>query len=162
MMHFEPERIYLTEEGFKHLESELRRLQTVERMRIAEAFRAHKEHGEFSAEDTELESLKSDQAYVESRIQEIRGLLQSATIVREHDIPTEYVGIGSYVTVEDVNTGEQREFRIVGVTEADPEHHKLSYQAPIAHALIGYKVGDEVSVHLPKGEVRLRILAIRK
>ncbi len=162
MTHFEPDRIYLTEEGFKHLESELRRLQTVERMRIAEAFRAHKEHGEFSAEDTELESLKSDQAYVESRIQEIRGILQSATIIREQDIPTDYVGVGSYVKVEDVHTGEPREFRIVGATEADPEHHKVSYQAPLASALIGYKVGDEVTVHLPKGDVRLRILEIRK
>ena len=64
MTHFEPDRIYLTEAGFRQLESELRRLQTVERMRIAEAFRAHKEHGEFSAEDAELEILKSDQAYV--------------------------------------------------------------------------------------------------
>ncbi len=162
MTHFEPDRIYLTEEGFKHLESELRRLQTVERTRIAEAFRAHKEHGEFSSEDTELESLKNDQAYVESRIQEIRGILQSATIIREQDIPTDYVGVGSQVKVEDVNTGEQREFRIVGATEADPEHHKLSYQAPLASALIGYKVGDEVNVHLPKGDVRLRILEIRK
>lgn len=162
MTHFEPDRIYLTEEGFKHLEAELRRLQTVERMRIAEAFRAHKEHGEFSSEDTELESLKNDQAYVESRIQEIRAILQSATIVREEDIPTDYVGIGSYVKIQEVNTGEQREFRIVGATEADPEHHKLSYQAPIASALIGYKVGDEVSVHLPKGDARFRILEIRK
>jgi transcription elongation GreA/GreB family factor len=59
MTHFEPDRIYLTEAGFKHLEAELRRLQTVERMRIAEAFRAHKEHGEFSAEDAELEILKA-------------------------------------------------------------------------------------------------------
>lgn len=162
MTHFEPDRIYLTEEGFKHLEAELRRLQTVERMRIAEAFRAHKEHGEFSAEDTELESLKNDQAYVESRIQEIRAILQSATIVREADIPTDYVGIGSYVKIEDVNTGEQRAFRIVGATEADPEHHKLSYQAPIASALIGYKVGDEVEIQLPKGSARFRILEIRK
>ncbi len=162
MTHFEPDRIYLTEEGFKHLESELRRLQTVERMRIAEAFRAHKEHGEFSAEDTELESLKNDQAYVESRIQQIRAILQSATIIRPEDVPTDYVGIGSYVKIQDVNTGEEREFRIVGATEADPEQHKLSYQAPIASALIGYKVGDEVSVHLPKGEARFRILEINK
>ena len=77
MTHFEPDRIYLTEAGFRQLESELRRLQTVERMRIAEAFRAHKEHGEFSAEDAELEILKSDQAYVETRIQEIRAICRA-------------------------------------------------------------------------------------
>ena len=93
MTHFEPDRIYLTETGFRQLEAELRRLQTVERTRIAEAFRAHKEHGEFSAEDAELEILKSDQAYVETRIQELRAILQSATIVREQDIPTDYEGL---------------------------------------------------------------------
>jgi transcription elongation factor GreA len=162
MTHFEPDRIYLTEEGFRQLEAELRRLQTVERMRIAEAFRAHKEHGEFSAEDAELEILKSDQAYVETRIQEIRAILQSATIVREQDIPSDYVGIGSYVTIEELPSGERREFQIVGAMEADPEHHKLSYQAPLASALIGYKVGNEVEVHLPRGTVRVRIVDIRK
>ena len=46
--------------------------------------------------------------------------------------------------------------------EADPEHHKLSFQAPLASALIGYKVGDEVEVHLPKGALRVRIVDIRK
>lgn len=157
---FEQDKIYLTEEGYRHLEAELRRLQTVERARIAEEFRAHKEHGEFSPEDTELETLKNEQAYIESRIQEIRGLLQSATIVRNEDIPTDYVGIGSTVEVEEVETGERKQFRIVGAMEADPEHGKLSYLAPLASALIGYKVGDTVTVHLPKGEAHYKILRI--
>lgn len=159
---FEPDRIYLTEEGFRHLEAELRRLQTVERARIAEEFREHKEHGEFSPEDTELETLKNEQLYLESRIQEIRGILQSATIIREQDIPSDYVGIGSQVTIEDIETHEQKQFRIVGAMEADPEHGRLSYKAPIASALIGYKVGDVVEVHLPKGTVRYKILNISK
>lgn len=159
---FEHDKIYLTEEGYRHLEAELRRLQTVERARIAEEFRAHKEHGEFSPEDTELESLKNEQAYVESRIQEIRSLLQSATIIRQEDIPSDYVGIGSQVEVVEVDTGEQKQFRIVGAMEADPEKGKLSYLAPLASALIGYKVGDVVTVHLPKGEARYKIVSISK
>ncbi|MFQ3610840.1 MAG: transcription elongation factor GreA [Fimbriimonadales bacterium] len=159
---FEADRVYLTDEGFRHLEAELRRLQTVERARIAEEFRAHKEHGEFSPEDTELESLKNEQAYVESRIQEIKNILQSATIVRAEDIPTDYVGIGSLVTVEETETGTERQFRIVGAMEADPEQHKISYQSPIARALIGYKKGDVVEAHLPKGVSHFRIVDIRK
>ncbi|MER3402953.1 MAG: transcription elongation factor GreA [Armatimonadota bacterium] len=159
---FEQDKIYLTEEGYRRLEAELRRLQTVERARIAEEFRAHKEHGEFSPEDTELESLKNEQAYVESRIQEIRSLLQSATIIRQEDIPSDYVGIGSRVEVVEVDTGEQKQFRIVGAMEADPENGKLSYLAPLASALIGYKVGDVVTVHLPKGEAHYKIVSISK
>jgi len=162
MFEFEPDRIYLTESGYRQLEAELKRLQTVERARIADEFRAYKEHGEFSSEDTELESLKSELAYVEARILELRNVLQNAVIVREADIPTDRVGVGSVVTIEEVDTGTQKQFRIVGAMEADPEHQKLSYQAPVARALIGHRKGDVVEVTLPKGTVRYRIVNIEK
>ncbi|MEN3001399.1 MAG: transcription elongation factor GreA [Armatimonadota bacterium] len=162
MLEFEPDRIYLTESGYRQLEAELKRLQTVERARIAEEFRAYKEHGEFSSEDTELESLKSELAYVEARIQELRNVLQNAIIVREVDIPTDRVGVGSLVTIEEVGTGVRKQFRVVGAMEADPEHQKLSYQAPVVRPLIGHQEGDEVEVTLPKGTVRYRIVKIEK
>ncbi len=162
MFEFEPDRVYLTESGYRQLEAELKRLQTVERARIADEFRAYKEHGEFSSEDTELESLKSELAYVEARILELRNVLQNAIIVREADIPTDRVGVGSVVTIEEVDTGARKQFRVVGAMEADPEKGKLSYQAPIARALMGHQVGDEVEVILPKGTVRYRIVQIEK
>lgn len=162
MLEFEPDRIYLTESGYRQLEAELKRLQTVERARIAEEFRAYKEHGEFSSEDTELESLKSELAYVEARIQELRNVLQNAIIVREADIPTDRVGVGSVVTIEEVGTGVRKQFRVVGAMEADPEHQKLSYQAPVVRPLIGHQEGDEVEVTLPRGTVRYRIVKIEK
>ncbi|MCS7065988.1 MAG: transcription elongation factor GreA [Fimbriimonadales bacterium] len=162
MFEFEPDRVYLTESGYRQLEAELKRLQTVERARIANEFRAYKEHGEFSSEDTELESLKSELAFVEARILELRNVLQNAIIVREADIPTDRVGVGSFVTVEEVDTHTRKQFRIVGAMEADPEHQKLSYQAPVARALIGHQEGDEVEVVLPKGTVRYRIMKIEK
>ncbi len=162
MFEFEPDQVYLTESGYRQLEAELKRLQTVERARIADEFRAYKEHGEFSSEDTELESLKSELAYVEARIMELRNVLQNAIIVREADIPTDRVGVGSMVTIEEVESGTRKQFRIVGAMEADPENHKLSYQAPLARALIGHQVGDEVEVTMPKGTFRYRILSIEK
>jgi transcription elongation factor GreA len=162
MIEFEPDRIYLTEEGYRQLEAELKRLQTVERARIAEEFRAYKEHGEFSSEDTELESLKSELAYVEARILELRNVLQNAIIVRNEDIPTDRVGVGSLVTVEEVHTGTRKQFRIVGTMEADPEQHKLSYQAPVGRALLGHQVGEVVEVVLPKGTFHYRIVSIEK
>ncbi|GBC93179.1 Transcription elongation factor GreA [bacterium HR15] len=162
MFDFEPDRIYLTESGYRQLEAELKRLQTVERARIAEEFRVYKEHGEFSSEDTELESLKSELAFVEARILELRNVLQNAIIVREADIPTDRVGIGSVVTIEEVDTGARKQFRIVGAMEADPEQQKLSYQAPVARALLGHREGEEVEVTLPKGTVHYRIVKIEK
>jgi len=162
MFEFEPDRVYLTESGYRQLEAELKRLQTVERARIANEFRAYKEHGEFSSEDTELESLKSELAFVEARILELRNVLQNAIIVRDADIPTDRVGVGSVVTIEEVDTGARKQFRIVGAMEADPEHQRLSYQAPVARALIGHQEGDEVDVTLPKGTVRYRIVKIEK
>lgn len=162
MFEFEPDRVYLTESGYRQLEAELKRLQTVERARIADEFRAYKEHGEFSSEDTELESLKSELAFVEARILELRNVLQNAIIVREADIPTDRVGVGSVVTIEEVDTGTRKQFRIVGAMEADPERQKLSYQAPVARALIGHQEGDEVAVTLPKGTIRYRIVKIEK
>ncbi|MEO0248883.1 MAG: transcription elongation factor GreA [candidate division WOR-3 bacterium] len=157
----EEDRLYLTEEGYRRLEAELKHLTTVERHRIAEQFRESKEHGEFG-EDSEFEELKSEQAYVEGRIQDLKMILQRATVVREEDVPVDHVGVGSRVLLEDVDTKERKEIRIVGAAEADPSNGLVSYLAPLGEALLDHRVGDVVEVKRPHGKACYKVLAISK
>lgn len=155
------DRVYLTEEGYHRLDAELKHLMTVERARIAEQFRENKEHGEFG-EDSEFEELKSEQAYVEGRIKELKNLLQRAIVIRPEDVQTDQVSVGTKVKIQNVETGDKKEFRVVGALESDPEAGMISYLSPLADALMGHQKGDVVEAHLPKGVVKYKVLSIGK
>lgn len=153
--------IILTAEGFARLEKELEHLSKVERKAVADRIREAKDFGELT-ENAEYEDAKSEQALVEGRILELRQILSQAVILKEEDIPTEQVGIGSYVRVRDMDTGDEWEFRMVSPFEANPDEDRLSNETPIGEALLGHKVGDLVEANIPAGKVRYQILDIRK
>src|SRR5437773_3194980 len=114
--------LVLTAQGYAKIERELERLRTVDRREVAERIRDSKQFGEF-AENAEYEDAKMEQAFVEGRIQDLKRILQVAQILREEDIPTDVVGIGSIVTVHEMGTkGEDWELRLVGSVESDPDN----------------------------------------
>src|SRR5215467_14240719 len=93
--------VVLTAHGYEKIERELERLRTVERREVADRIRDSKQFGEF-AENAEYDDAKIEQAFVEGRIQDLRRVLQIASVLDEKDIPTDKIGIGSIVTVKDV------------------------------------------------------------
>jgi transcription elongation factor GreA len=153
--------IVLTAEGYARLEGELEHLSKVERKAVADRIREAKDFGELT-ENAEYEDAKSEQAIIEGRILELRQVLSQAVILREEDIPTDYVGIGSFVRVRDMDTGEEWEFRMVSPFEADPDEDRISHESPIGGALLGHEVGEVVEANIPAGKVRYQILEIRK
>jgi transcription elongation factor GreA len=154
-------RIVLTPEGYEKIDKELERLRTVERHAVADRIRDAKQFGEFT-ENAEYEEAKKEQAFIEGRIQELRHVLQNAQILQDDEVPTDHVGIGSLVTVTDVDTGDEWEFKLVGSFESDPDNDKISDESPIGEALYGKKVGDTVDVTIPDGQIQYRIDNIRK
>ncbi|MEI6512953.1 MAG: transcription elongation factor GreA [bacterium] len=156
------ETILLTEVGYRKLEAELHELSTVRRPEVAEQIRNSKEHGEFSDDNSEFENAKLDQAMVEGRINELRQMLALATIVHPDAIPTDYVGIGSIVTVKDIDNNTSFDLVVVGLLEADPDNDRISHQAPVGEALFGREVGEIVEVVVPAGKLNYQIEAIRK
>jgi len=152
---------YLTREGYRELERELDYLSTVRREQIARLLHEALEEGGDLLENGVLESVRNEQAFVEGRIQELRTILNSATVIDESALPRDRAALGSYVTIMEMggdNTPET--YRIVGPFEADPLDGKVSHESPLGRALLGHKAGDSIVVNAPAGKKLFRILRI--
>jgi transcription elongation factor GreA len=153
--------LVLTAGGLKKIQEELEHLRTVSRKAVADRIRDSKEFGELS-ENNEYEEAKNEQAFVEGRIIELKRILQNAHIVQEDEIPTDFVGIGSKVTVKDMETKDEWEFTLVGSVEADPTEDRISNESPVGEALVDKKVGSVITVQVPEGLVKYKIIKISK
>lgn len=153
--------LILTPEGLKKIEEELEHLRTVHRKAVAERIRESKQFGELS-ENAEYEEAKNEQAFVEGRILELKRILQNAHVIEADEVHTDEVGIGSKVTVRDLDSNEEWVYTIVGSVEADPGEDRISDESPVGQALIGKKVGDVVTVEIPAGAARYEIVKITK
>lgn len=153
--------IVLTADGLKRIELELEHLRTVHRREVADRIRESKSFGEFS-ENSEYEDAKTEQAFVEGRILELKHILANAEVVRESDIPTDMVGVGSKVTVRDLETDDEWEYTIVGSVEADPSEDRISNESPVGESLMEKKVGEIIEVDVPAGTAKYEIIKIGK
>lgn len=153
--------IILTQEGLKKIEEELEHLRTVHRKAVAERIRESKQFGELT-ENSEYEEAKNEQAFVEGRILELKRILQNAHVIEADEVHTDEVGIGSKVTVRDLDTKDEWVYTIVGSVEADPGEDRISDESPVGQALMGHKVGDVVTVDVPAGAARYKIINISK
>jgi transcription elongation factor GreA len=134
--------IYLTQEGLKKIKEEYKELTEVKRKDVTERISKAREFGDIS-ENSEYDTAREEQSFVEGRILEIEEILKHAKIINEkakHNV----VEMGSRVKV-DVG-GEKDEFVIVSSVEANPTEGKISNESPVGKALLGAKVGDVVTV----------------
>jgi transcription elongation factor GreA len=149
---------FLTREGQKKLEEELRHLQTVRRQEVAERLHAAMEEGDID-ENAEYDDAKNEQAFVEGRILTLEMMLKNAVLIDETAKSSEEVTLGSNVTiVEGDNPSEV--YHLVGAAEADPTKGKISNESPLGKALMGRRVGDTVQVSAPAGLLTFRIVSI--
>lgn len=154
------EEVILTPTGFQELTSEYDRLRTVERREIAERIREAITYGELT-ENSEYEDAKNQQAFVEGRIEDLRHILQLARVLEDTEVPTDYVGLGSLVSVRD-SYGDEWEIRIVSPIEADPNRDLISDESPLGQSLMGKKVGESAMAIAPDGKQTYEIISIRK
>lgn len=152
--------IQLTKEGLKRLKDELERLKTTGRTDIAEKIRVARGYGDLS-ENSEYDEAKNEQAKIEARIIELEKMLENVVLIEE-DVATDSVTVGVTVTVFDVEFGEELTYRVVGSAEADPMNGLISDDSPVGKALLGSKVGDEVTAEAPAGELKFKIVGISK
>jgi transcription elongation factor GreA len=153
--------VVLTLAGVKKIEDELRELQTVRRAEVAESIRQAKDLGDV-AENPEYETAKTEQAFLEGRIAELKSILSASMIIDDDDVRTDIVGIGSIVTVKDLDQNEEWEFTLVGSFEADPSADRISNESPIGEAVLGAKPGDVVETETPAGKIRMEVLSITR
>ena len=153
--------VILTEEGLKQLQDELTYLSTVKREEVAERIRQAREFGDIT-ENSEYDDAKNEQALLEHRISVLQEKLRRARVIKDSEIDTEKVSVGSTVTLRDKKAGDVRIYTLVGSAEADPMKARLSNESPVGQAIIGKKVGDVVTVPVPVGALNYEILAIGK
>lgn len=146
------EPIQVTQEGLEKLKTELHYLKSTKRKEIAERLEAAKQLGDLS-ENADYQQAKEDSAWTEGRVNQLEDLVSRAVLA---DAPKAgIVSIGTTVTVR--ADGKTRMFVIVGATEADPGHGKISSESPIGAALLGAKAGDEVLINTPSGAVKYEV-----
>jgi len=153
--------IYVTEEGLKKLQEELEYLKTVRREEIKDMIKTAKSFGDLS-ENSEYDEAKNEQAIVEARIAELEEQLNNVHLVDASALENDVVRVGLSVKIKNADSGETEEYRIVGVTEADPFEGLISDESPIGKALLGQKVGTVVEVEIPLGIEKYKIMKISK
>ncbi|HLB45217.1 MAG TPA: transcription elongation factor GreA [Candidatus Limnocylindrales bacterium] len=147
---------YLSKEGLEQIRHELGDLVNVRRAEIATRIHEAKEHGDIT-ENAEYEDAKNEQAFVEGRIQALSALIKNAVVIEESHSST-HVQIGSTVTISSKDGKES--FTIVGSAEAAPADGRISNESPVGRALLGRKKGEEVTVSVPAGDYKYKILSI--
>ncbi|MDD6039531.1 MAG: transcription elongation factor GreA [bacterium] len=151
----------LTYEGLQKLENELQELKTVKRKEIAQKIKEAREQGDLS-ENAEYDAAKDEQRDIEARIEEIDAILKNAEVVVEDEVDLDKINVGCKVRILDIEFDEELEYKIVGSTEANSLKGKISNESPLGRALLGKKVGDEVKVDAPVGELSYKVLEIQR
>ncbi len=143
------ERVPMLAEGYEKLTADLQVLRQ-ERPRIVDAIEEARSHGDLS-ENAEYHAAKERQGQVEAQIAELEDRVTRAQIIDPATLSGDRVVFGATVTVIDEDDKPQR-YQIVGQTEADAKHGRISYDSPLGRALIGKQVGEEVEVTVPSGD----------
>ena len=153
-------RFPITAAGLKRLQEELRHLQSVERVRIAQEIEEARAHGDLR-ENAEYHAAKEKQGYIEGRIMDLNGYVARAEVI---DIAKfqdrDKVMFGATVELMNVENEQKVSYRIVGEFEADAKKRWISVTSPVARGLIGKKVGDVALVHSPGGQREFEILSV--
>jgi transcription elongation factor GreA len=151
----------MTKAGAEKLRSELDHLKTVARRTVVNAIAEARAHGDLK-ENAEYHAAKEQQGFIEGRIAEIEHKLGNAHIVDIHSLDVgDKVVFGATVDLFNTETDDEVTYQIVGDDEADLKEGKISVSSPLARAIIGKSVGDEVVAKTPGGEVIYEIIEVR-
>jgi transcription elongation factor GreA len=152
------EEIILTPAGKKKIEEELQQLRSVEMPALSERIRQARALGDLS-ENFDYQDSKRQQGFVAGRIADLTAILERARIVEE-SIGGDTVGMGSTVSLRDLDYEDELAYTLVDPVSADPSNDKISVSSPVGKALMGASVGQTIEVDTPGGKARYEVLAI--
>lgn len=150
----------MTARGAELLQKELQELKSVQRPAVIQAIAEAREHGDLK-ENAEYHAAREQQGFIEGRIVEIEAKISNAQVIDVNSLPQNgRVVFGVTLVLENLDTGDQARYQIVGDDEADIKAGRISFKSPIARGLIGKNEGDEVAVDTPGGTVEYEILEV--
>lgn len=154
----ENEEIILTQEGHDKLVEELEQLKGPKRREVAARLKQAISYGDLR-ENSEYHAAKDDQAFMETRIKQLEGMLRKAKIVKVEQASG--VSIGSTVVLYDEEFDENVEYKIVGQAEADVANNRISFESPLGKSIMGKQVNDVIEVEAPVGTIVYKLLEIK-
>ncbi|KEO87111.1 transcription elongation factor GreA [Erythrobacter sp. JL475] len=143
------EKVPMLAEGYERLTADLKALRE-ERPRIVDAIEEARAHGDLS-ENAEYHAAKERQGQVEAQIGDLEGKISRAQIIDPKTLSGDKIIFGATVTLLDEDDKPVK-YQIVGETEADASKGRISYSSPLARAMIGKQVEDEIEVTVPSGD----------
>jgi transcription elongation factor GreA len=153
------DKVPMTPAGAAWMKAQLAKLKNVDRIANARAIEVARGHGDLS-ENADYSAAKEEQGMIEARIRDYEGKLALSEVIDPTKLSGDTVRFGATVTVEDTESGERSTYSIVGEHEANMKYNRISITAPVARAMIGKSVGDEVVVKTPKGKRALEIVDV--
>lgn len=152
-------RYYFTEKGYQKIKEEIDKLEKFIKQDIAKEIAEARDHGDLK-ENAEYAAAKDKQAMYMARLGQLQERFAKARIVRKEDLPPDIITLGKRIRIKELGSGDERQYSILGEGETDIDNGFISYQSPLAKALIGHKQGEVVDVQLPRGVKRFEILEI--
>ena len=152
----------LTQDGLERLTAELEEMRTVGREKVAERLHRAFQDGQDDdfVDNAELEAARNDQSFLEGKIKELEDILKNYQIIDDLGEKSDFVRVGSYVTVSEDGFDENERYHLVGAAEADPGNGRISNESPLGKALLGAKVGETVRINAPNGVIEFEVVKI--
>ena len=150
----------MTANGYKNLQTELKKLLNVDRPNIIEAIAEARSHGDLS-ENAEYQYAKEQQSLIEGKIADLESAISRAEVIDVKSLEGKDIKFGATVKIEDDDSGEIAKYQIVGEYESDIKNNKLSVSSPLARGLINKSVDDVVEINSPKGQKSYTIKSVK-
>jgi len=149
----------MTQTGYTKLKAELDQLENEALPEVTQRVANARAEGDLR-ENAEYHGARETQAHIQAKINQLRDRLNRAQIVDPAFLPKDQVVFGATVVVQDMNWGDKDTYTLVGDGEEDYDTGKILVTSPLASGLLGHKVGDIVSILVPAGERKLKLLEI--
>lgn len=153
------DRVPVTKQGFEALKKELQNLKKNERPQNIRAIEEARAHGDLS-ENAEYAAAKDRQGFIEGRINELEFKLANIDIIDTDKLPKDRAVFGCKVVLENIETGEDVSYQLVGPDESNIENGRISVSSPLGKAIIGRKPGDELTLEVPGGKRSYELIDI--
>ena len=153
------DRVPMTARGYEQIKQDLKQLQSVERPKNVADIEEAIAHGDLS-ENAEYHAAKEHQGHLEARIALLEDRIARAQVIAPSSQDTDQVRFGCTVRLQDIETGEEVRYMIVGEDESDASQGRISVTSPVGRALVGKAVDDSVEVKVPKGTREFDVLEI--
>ena len=149
----------LTKDGEKKLQEELKNLK-LERPEITKAIAEAREHGDLK-ENAEYHAAREQQSMVEAKIKDIEFKLGNSEIIDSKSSENKnQITFGSTVELLNTKDNSKIKYQLVGEDEADLTKNKISFNSPIGKGLMNTKVGDIITILVPKGKLNFKVINI--